>query len=314
MPQDCKELRESVLACLPNFVIEAVAQPSGQRVVYFGYFDGSLIPIDIPPESGFLHGWDSWGRVVLKVVAGASPSELTRFQAESSLLEELRTPSFPRLHFADYFSTDPVTEVPFSSPLYLTIEEFIESVPLSACMANFAGDFLAVCKLMVGVVDGLAPLWNHKRRFVHRDIKPANLLIRPSGEVVIIDLGILRETGAVGVTSDGWGKAPLTVDYAAPEQIANDKDAIGFRTDFFALGVLMYQLISQTHPFRTGPYMSDYDVAMQVEKHEPPTLSQLQCAPDSVSELVAKLMQKAPHRRPRTIDDLRSRLLQVGGL
>jgi serine/threonine protein kinase len=313
MPQDCKELRSDIADCLPSLVIDDVAQPSGQRVVYFCHFDDLLIPPDILSESGFLQGWDSWGKVVLKVVVGASPSELTRFQAESSLLEELKSSSFPRLHFAEYYSTNPVTETPFVSPLYVTIEEYIESVPLLSCMANYAGDYKAVCKLMVGVVEALTPLWEHKRRFVHRDIKPANLLIRPNGDVVVIDLGILRETGAVGVTSDGWGKAPLTVDYAAPEQIANDKDAIGYRTDFFSIGVLMYQLISCGHPFRTGPYMSDYDVAMQVEKHEPPSLSDLQCAPDSVSELVAKLMEKAPHRRPRTIGEFKIRLIAAGG-
>jgi serine/threonine protein kinase len=313
MPQDCNELRQDVSSCLPSLVIDGVAQPSGQRVVYFCHFDDSKIPSDIPIDSGFLHGWGSWGPTVLKVVAGASPGELTRFQAESALLEELKSPSFPKLHFAEYFSGNPITETPFISPLYITVEECIDSVPLSQCMNAYSGDYLAVCKLSIGIVDALTPLWGHRRRFVHRDIKPANLLIRPNGDVVVIDLGIIRETGAIGVTADGWGKAPLTVDYAAPEQIANDKDAIGFRTDFFAIGVLMYQMISGFHPFRTNGYMSDYDVAMQVEAHSPKTLAELQCAPNSMSDLVSKLMEKAPHRRPRTIEDFKGLLQKVMG-
>lgn len=313
MPQDCPELRSDVLACLPSLIFDDVAQTSGQRVVYFCHFDDSRIPDDISKENDFLHGWGDWGRVVVKVVAGASPDDLTRLQAEASLLDELNSPHFPRLHFSDYFPINPNTDSPFTSPLFISIEEFIESVPLSQCMLRYKGDFGAVCRLALGITEALRPLWEHKRRFVHRDIKPANLLIRPDGSVVVIDLGIVRETGAQGVTAVGWGKAPLTVDYAAPEQIANDKDAVGYRTDFFAVGVLMYQLISGTHPFRLQPHMSDYDVAMVVESHVPKTLFELQCAPEPVSRLVEKLMEKVPHRRPRTVDDFQAQLANAGG-
>lgn len=87
------------------------------------------------------------------------------------------------------------------------------------------------------------PLWVHAQRYVHRDIKPANVLVRRTGEVVVIDLGIVRETGAPGLTQTGY-IAPHTPGYAAPEQLAADKALICFKADFFAIGVVMYQLMS----------------------------------------------------------------------
>ena len=67
MPDDSKALRAELVACLPSLQIDTVAATSGQRVVYFGRFDDSLIPDDIPSDSPFLRGWQDWGKVVIKV-------------------------------------------------------------------------------------------------------------------------------------------------------------------------------------------------------------------------------------------------------
>lgn len=308
MPQDSRELRSDLSACLPNFYIEEVAQTSGQRVVYFGCFDDAKVPPDVPPESQFLRGWQSWGRVVVKIVAGASPDDLTRLQAEVALLAELNSTRFPKLLYSDYFPENPLTETPLGAPLFVSIEEFIESRPLSALMDQYKGQGGLVCNLAYQICEALKPLWLHRKRFVHRDIKPANILIRMDGSVVVIDLGIVRETGKQGITAMGWGKGPLTIDYAAPEQIANDKDAVGFRTDFFAIGVLMYQLLSGCHPFRTNKYMSDFEVATATETVSPRTLEEIGCANISISNMVDRLMQKYPHKRPRTVDELQDLL------
>lgn len=312
MPQDCPELRNEVLACLPSFVFEDVAQTSGQRVVYFGHFENRRIAKEVTHLFEFLVTWEGWGRVVLKVVAGALPADLTRLQAEVALLGELKSSRLPTLHYADYFPDNPITDSPLSQPLFVSIEEFIESVPLSQLLNAYVGKGADVCRLALEITEALRPLWEHKRRFVHRDIKPANILIRPNGSVVVIDLGIVRETGTPGITAVGWGKGPLTVDYAAPEQIANDKEAVGFRTDFFAIGVLMYQLLSGKHPFRTQPHMSDFDVATVTETVEPPSLSSIGAAEHLVSAVVEKMMQKQPHKRPRTVDELQGQLKSAG--
>ncbi|MDM0039159.1 protein kinase [Variovorax sp. J22G21] len=304
MHVDSQGLRDHLVACLPSLVIEEVAAQSGQRVVYIGRFEDARIPPDVPPPAdgkpGFLHGWESWGRIVVKVVAGASADALTRLQAETAILEELRPVNFPSLRFYNLFIENPVTDEPLPQNLYVSIEGFVESTPLSRIMANFHGKPDAVGRLCLGIANALMPLWVHPKRFVHRDIKPDNILIKPDGEVVVIDLGIVRETGGAGITQDGWGKAPLTLDYAAPEQIQNDKDAISFKTDFFALGILMYVLISGRHPFHTNPEMNNFELAEAIEKCKSATLLDLGAADAEVSGFVQSLMSQAPYMRPRT--------------
>jgi serine/threonine-protein kinase len=301
---DTPGLRDHLAACLPSLIIEEVAAQSGQRVVYFGRFDDTRIPADVPVpaegQSEFLHGWQKWGRIVIKVVAGASADALIRLQAETAILEELRPKNFPTLRFCNLFIENPVTDEPLPQNLYVSVEEFVESKPLSQCLAEFHGKPTAVARLCQGVANALLPLWTHPKRFVHRDIKPDNILIKPDGEVVVIDLGIVRETGGAGITQDGWGNAPLTLDYAAPEQIKNDKDAISFKTDFFALGVLMYVLLAGRHPFRTRQDMSNFELADAIEKCEAKSLHELGVANPQVSDFVQSLIGKAPYMRPRT--------------
>jgi serine/threonine protein kinase len=314
VPTDSPQLRSDLMACLPSLVIEEVAAESGQRVVYFGRFLDAAVPDDIPANSSFLRGWESWGRVVVKVVANAAAETLTRLQAESSVLSAVRSHQFPALRFSNLFVDNPVTDDPLPTSLFVSIEEFIESQPLSSALDAYIGKSTEVAKLALGIAQALEPLWNHQRAYVHRDIKPANILLRPDGTVVIIDLGIVRETGAPGITKTGWGKAPLTVDYASPEQIANDKDAISYKTDFFAIGVLMYRLLSGRHPFRTRTDLDDYAVATAVEMHDPPTLETLCGVDTATSKLVHWLLRKDPFRRPRTPALLTAQLRDIAGI
>lgn len=308
MPKDSPELRDNLVACLPSLIIEEVAAESGQRVVYFGHFEDARIPEDlrIPSNnadleaSNFLHGWEKWGKVVVKVVGDASADALSRLQAETDILNDLRPANFPALYYANLFVDNPLTDERLPERLYVSIEEFILARTLAKTMADYERKVPEVIDLCTGIANALLPLWMHPRRFVHRDIKPENILIESTGNVVVIDLGIARETGAVGLTCDGWGKAPLTLDFAAPEQIANDKDAISFKTDFFAIGVLMYRLIAGVHPFRTRWGMDNFELANSIEHDDPPTLASLGAADPGVSAFVAWVMRKAPWQRPRT--------------
>lgn len=313
MPSDSKQLREELLACIPSIVIDGVAKESGQRVVYFAHFDDSQIPDELQrdDESHFLKGWGAWGKVVVKVVAGAGTVALTRLQAEANLLAEIQSRQFPRLLYSNFFTENPVTDETLSESLYVSVEEFVESVPLSAKLYDYVGNPVEVFKIAKSVVCGLRPLWEHKRKLVHRDVKPDNLLLTPKQEIVIIDFGIIRETGATGITQEGWGKAPISIDYAAPEHIANDKDLVSFKTDVFSLGVLMYQLISGGHPFRTHHGMDMMDIVEATEKRFPPSLFKLGLASKRQSDLVERMMEKKPYLRPRTIDLLIQELSHV---
>lgn len=310
MPTDSNQLRQILCACMPSIVIDGVAKESGQRVVYYAHFDDSRIPIEIlgDADSRYLKAWQSWGAVVVKVVSGASTLALTRLQAEAVLLAEIHSNQFPKLHYSNYFTENPVTDELLSEGLYVSVEEYIDSWPLSSKLSDYVGNPLEVFNIAAGVVQGLRPLWEHPRKLVHRDIKPDNLLVASDGRMVIIDFGIIRETGAVGLTREGYGQAPASLGYAAPEQIANDKDLVSYKTDFFSIGVIMYQLIAGFHPFINRPGMDLLEVIDATERFDPPTLLDLGLATPIQSDLVRDMMSKKPYLRPRTVELLIDRM------
>lgn len=307
MPNDSQHLRDDLLACLPSLVIDKLMAESGQRVVYLAHFEDSNIPPDVQPPDGedpdekpFLHGWEAWNSVVVKVVAGADSITLARLETETAILQEVRPANFPKLLYCNLFTENPVTDERLKERLYLSIEEFIESTPLSELMDRYKNNEEQIVALALGIANALLPLWMHHRNFVHRDIKPANLLIRHTGDVVVIDLGIVRETGAQGVTHTGWGLAPFTPGYAAPEQVANEKEAVSFKTDFFSIGVLMYRLMSGIEPFLPRSNMAMHEIMIAAASHHPPSLSDVTNSSHEFSNFVSKAMMKQPWQRHRT--------------
>lgn len=307
MPNDSLQLRDDLLACLPSLEIHRPLAESGQRVVYLARFEDKKIPPDVLPTTAensddkpFLHGWEAWGDIVVKVVSGADPQALARLQAETAILEDIRPSNFPKLLYSNLFSENPLTEERLPERLYVTIEEFIESTPLNELFAQCAGNEVRVVELALGVADALLPLWQHPKRFVHRDIKPENILIRRNGKVAVIDLGIARQAGTQGLTENGWGRAPFTAGYAAPEQIANDKVSVSFKSDFFSIGVLMYRLLSGKEPFRPRPGMGMHEIMMAAQNHHPAALTVTANSSQAFSDFVAKALQKEPFKRHRT--------------
>ncbi|MBS0445325.1 MAG: serine/threonine protein kinase [Proteobacteria bacterium] len=93
----------------------------------------------------------------------------------------------------------------------------------------------------------------HGQLVVHRDIKPSNLLVDERGEVKLLDFGIAKLLDAdepAGVDLTERGIRPMTPGYAAPEQIAGQP--AGTRSDVYALGVVLYELLVGRRPYRTG--------------------------------------------------------------
>ena len=212
----------------------------------------------------------------------------------------MKPAQFPALRFANLFVDNPVTDDTLEQSLYVSIEEFVESETLSQLLGSYIGSARDVSRIALGIAEALEPLWVHPLRFVHRDIKPLNVLVKPDGTIVVIDLGLVRETGQPGITREGWGKGPLTLEYAAPEQIANDKDAISFKSDFFAIGVLMYQMLAGIHPFKTRGGMDQHELAKAIQELPHKPLAELGCKDARACALVDDLLRKAPYQRPRT--------------
>ena len=100
-------------------------------------------------------------------------------------------------------------------------------------------------RLAVGLLLALADV--HTARVAHRDVKPGNIIITPAKDVVLVDFGISRETDERGEfpQTEAVG-AVLTRQYAAPEQVSGDP--VTTATDVYALGVLLYLILTGQHP------------------------------------------------------------------
>jgi serine/threonine-protein kinase len=231
-------------------------------------------------------------------------------EKERELLNELDSPYFPRLLHADVFSVDPETDERFKNHLFITVEERVGGQTLQDCRPMFARES-ACAGLVARLVDGLQLLWNHPQRIIHRDLKPENILIRSNGMPVIIDLGIVREEGTTGVTATHAPFGPCTPAYASPEQLKNQKRFISFKSDFFSLGVIAYELLAGENPFAQDPHEPIDLLVNRVLTLNPPTLFSLGRASRRFSCLIEKLMAKEPYMRPRTVADLSRELSAI---
>jgi len=300
---DSSELRQLLQHFFPGIHIQQNLLPSGQRLVYFCRF---VVDPETPAH------WTEWGDVVLKISEDIHPTVIARLEKERDILNELKSPFFPTLLFYQVFTDDPLNDEKLPCRLFVTIEEKITGGPLSSCKTAFSQQQKAV-SLLQQLIQGLKLLWEHPRRIVHRDLKPDNIIIRPDGTPVIIDLGIVREQGAAGVTGTYWNIGPCTPGYASPEQLRNEKRAIDFRSDQFALGVIAYELLSGVNPFRHAD-SDPIDVVIHRTLNETVSpLTTLGCASPRLSALIDAMIAKEAYRRPRTIESLVEQLAAIAG-
>jgi len=153
------------------------------------------------------------------------------------------------------------------------------------------------------VADGLQCA--HEAGIIHRDLKPANLMLTEQGRVRILDFGIAKLEGATEWTRPGTQMG--TVAYMSPEQAHGDR--IDHRTDLWSLGVVLYEMLTGTRPFR-----GEYEQAMLYSiLHETPTPVRTLCpeAPDALVRIVENLLRKDPGERYPDMATVSSRLLDV---
>jgi serine/threonine-protein kinase len=156
--------------------------------------------------------------------------------------------------------------------------------------------------LVIELLDGLH--FAHQRGVIHRDVKPSNVRVVPDGRVKIMDFGIARLQSA---DASGSGAIVGTPTYMAPEQITNG--AITPATDVFAVGCMLYELLSFHKPFEGE---SVHGVLYQVLTTEPKPLRTLAPSiPAALERVVGKAMNKVPDERYETAAQMQSTLLGI---
>ena len=162
------------------------------------------------------------------------------------------------------------------------------------------GDALAIARQ---IAEGLA--YAHAAGIVHRDLKPGNVMLVPNGPVKILDFGLAKARDQrLNTASARWG----TVAYMAPEQIRGE--AVDARTDLWALGVVLFEMLTGRMPF-AGEH--ELAVAPAILDDEPLSPSTLRAdVPAALEDLVLTLLQKDPANRYPAAEELLGHLVDAG--
>ncbi len=159
----------------------------------------------------------------------------------------------------------------------------------------------------LGYLDQMASALSaaHERGIVHRDIKPANILMTPEGRLLLTDFGLVK------IVADGQSPqarltgigAPMgTPDYMAPEQVLSGE--IDARADLYSLGVILYQMITGTPPFRGD---TPIQIAMQHLQVPPPSPHTLRPdLPVGAEQVLLRALAKRPADRYMHVQDFAS--------
>jgi len=211
----------------------------------------------------------------------SDPATYERFHREFTIGQKLNHPAIPKA----------INFVESSDGLFLVLN-YIEGKSLRAFISDNAplplNEAFSIADQLVGAVDHL-----HGHGVCHRDLKPENIIIGPDGRLHIIDFGSSLLEGSRRVTwrfgSDTFG----TPDYMAPEQIQGKRGDV--RTDVYALGIILYELLTGTVPFHGD---NAFSVMNQHLTAIPISLRKLQSSiPPEIEAIILKSIRRNPDER-----------------
>ncbi len=241
-------------------------------------------------------------QVALKIPffdAKEEPKRLERFLREARSAARLHHPNICTIHDVGQHQGQP----------YITMA-FITGKPLDEL---FDSEDLLPIKTSVNIVRRMALALQkaHELNIVHRDLKPANVMITPDGEPVIMDFGLAKlvgETDAAEARLTQDGAILGTPKYMAPEQVAGDQSSIGPPTDVYALGVILFELLTGRTPF-SGPILQ---LLSQIASAPAPLVrSQRPEIQDALEVICQKALAKRPEDRFSSMNELAEALSAV---
>jgi predicted Ser/Thr protein kinase len=229
-------------------------------------------------------------RVALKVMRDAvlHPDVVRRFAREAEVLARLQHPGIAQIHAAG------TADGPQGPQPYFAMER-VDGQPLTAFAAG--AELRARLALFARVCDAVH--YAHQRGVIHRDLKPANVLVDASGQPKVLDFGVARLTDAdvQGTLATATGEVVGTLQYMSPEQLGGDPLAVDTRTDVYALGVILYELLAGRRPYDVAGRQL-YEAARVVLTADPPALGTVdRRLRGDLETIAAKALEKEPARR-----------------
>ena len=240
-------------------------------------------------------------RVGLKIIKAGAASEmaLRRFHFESQTLAKLSHPNIAQVYEAGTWESEN-GEVPFFAMEYISgargIVSYVEKKNLS--IRDRLELFAKVCDAVHHA---------HQKGIIHRDLKPDNILVDTNGEAKIIDFGVARATDAdlaVTTMQTTMGQLIGTLQYMSPEQCDADPDRIDTRSDVYALGVILFQLLSGKLPYDLRR-QAIHEAVRIIKEQRPISMSTVSTTlRGDVDTIALKAMEKDSDRRYQSAAEL----------
>ena len=243
------------------------------------------------------------GTVAVKVLMphAVSKGMLKRFEQEARLLGRLRHPGIAQIYSAGTAAAGGVT-LP-----YFVMEYIAEAQPITDYAE--ANNLSTTQRLELFRKACEAVAHGHEHGVIHRDLKPANILVDRYGQPKVIDFGVAKcsDADTLPTTLTADGEILGTLKYMSPEQASGDQDAITVRSDVYALGVILKELLTRQTPFDLHKLPIE---AVQINKtHIPQPLSRLSHEfRGDLDAITAKCLEKDRHRRYASAADLNADL------
>ena len=229
--------------------------------------------------------------VALKVIrAGyASVEMLRRFENEAQALGRLQHPGIAQIYEAG------TAETPFGRQPYFAMELVHGQTLVDYCDEHRL-NVRQRLELMAKICDAVQHA--HQRGLIHRDLKPANILVDESGQPRILDFGVARltDSDAQATRQTDMGQLLGTLAYMSPEQVLGDPEEIDTRSDVYALGVILYELLAGKGPYVLGRQL--HEAVRTIREEEPTTLSSVnRTYRGDIETIVRKALEKDKTRR-----------------
>jgi len=239
--------------------------------------------------------------VALKVIRPgmASRQTLRRFQQEGELLGLLQHPGIAQIYEAGVVELD-WPDDPAGPRLrrpYFAME-LVRGDPLTLYAMQRKLGRQERLELVARLCDAVQHA--HQHGVIHRDLKPGNILVNAEGQPKVLDFGVARLSSAdrnMTTLRTDAGQLIGTIPYMSPEQLGGDPRELDTRCDVYAIGVILYELLSGRLPFDTSG-RSIADLARAAAEQKPPPLSATdRSLRGDIETIVAKTLEKDKTRR-----------------
>ena len=238
---------------------------------------------------------------VLRPELAKEDAALERFVEEAQITAQLDHPNIPPVYA---LSSDRKKSTCFTMKV---LEGQSLQQQIEANEDKDVDGLFAALDVMVRVCDAVA--FAHARGILHLDLKPSNVMVGEYGQIYLVDWGLARRKAKLPAPKDDDETAHGTPAYMAPEQARGQNHALDERTDIFALGGMLYRILTGRPPYVAATGQRTFELAVKANIYPPDQVATMgQAMPRRLVAICMKALEPDPDRRYQTVGELKREL------